>query len=90
MKVGGAYTLSLSSDDGSKLYVDGGLIVHNDGIHAMRTKTGKHNLCVGPHRLWIEYFEKVGKSGVIFKYRGPDSSNSMVSAGGGSSSPFLF
>src|SRR5205085_2412141 len=34
----GSYTFWTSSDDGSRLYVDGKLVVNNDGLHGMEEK----------------------------------------------------
>jgi len=78
IKAGGAYTLSITSDHDSNLYVDGALVVNSVGIQSTQAKTTVQSLCVGPHRLWLEYFDKVGTSGMIFQYEGPDSGNQMI------------
>ena len=39
----GLYHFGLYSDDGAKLYIDGTLIVDNDGVHTGKGETGNHN-----------------------------------------------
>ncbi|HEY5592288.1 MAG TPA: PA14 domain-containing protein [Paludibacter sp.] len=58
--VEGPYTFNIASDDGSKLYIDGKLIVDNDGVHAQVEKESIAYLKSGKHVFRLEYFEKVG------------------------------
>ena len=51
------YTFYLTSDDGSKLYINDGLVIDNDGSHSDRTKKGRKALKKGWHRVRIDYFE---------------------------------
>jgi len=52
----GEYTFTLTSDDGAKLYVDGKLVVDNDGIHAPEPKSGKTELTKEePHKVVVEF-----------------------------------
>ena len=53
----GTYQFSLSSDDGSKLYIDDFLVIDNDGIHATRTERGEVALPFGSHRIRVSYFQ---------------------------------
>src|SRR5215471_13566390 len=53
----GNYQFSLSSDDGSKLYIDDLLVIQNDGIHATRTERGEVRLSFGSHRIRVSYFQ---------------------------------
>lgn len=53
----GEYTFRILSDDGSKVYVDGQLIIDNDGIHAPQEKTAGVRLAPGRHTIWVEYFQ---------------------------------
>ena len=43
----GGVGFSLTSDDGSKLWVNGDLVVNNDGLHEMVTKTGTVSAAAG-------------------------------------------
>ncbi len=52
----GSYKFYTSSDDGSKLWIDGKLIVNNDGVHAPQTRSGKIKLTKGMHKLIVGVF----------------------------------
>lgn len=54
------YNFYLSSDDGSKLFIDGKLLVDNDGLHGTVEKKGSVALAPGYHKVRIEFFEKTG------------------------------
>ncbi len=51
------YRFFTRSDDGSKLYIDGELVVDNDGDHGAFWQYGDIILEKGKHALKIEYFE---------------------------------
>lgn len=53
----GLYSFELTSDDGSKLYVDGRLVVDNDGVHAAETRIAVFTLEGGLHRIRVSYFQ---------------------------------
>ncbi|MGF1580087.1 MAG: Ig-like domain-containing protein [Gemmataceae bacterium] len=53
----GKYTFYTRSDDGSKLYIDGELVVDNDGRHAPRERSGEVSLEAGLHEITVEFFE---------------------------------
>ena len=53
----GAYMFTLSSDDGSKLYVDGKNIIDNDGQHAAIELGGRAKLEPGKHHIRVSYFQ---------------------------------
>lgn len=57
VKEAGMYKFELSSDDGSKLFVDGKCIADNDGSHTLQTKFGFAQLEPGIHDIRVEYFE---------------------------------
>lgn len=54
------YKFFTRSDDGSKLYIDGELVVENDGEHGAQWEYGTTILEKGKHRLRIEFFEGDG------------------------------
>jgi mono/diheme cytochrome c family protein len=56
----GQYHFHLTSDDGSKLYLDDKLVVSNDGVHASTTQTGKARLPSGMHKVVVEVFNADG------------------------------
>jgi hypothetical protein len=53
----GIYRFSLTSDDGSMLYIDGKLIIDNGGLHPARTLDGGLDLSGGIHKIRISYFQ---------------------------------
>ena len=57
INIPGVYVFELSSDDGSQLYIDGSLVVDNDGIHPTRSRQGRINLRTGIHAVEIHYFQ---------------------------------
>lgn len=70
----GVYRFYTFSDDGSALYIDGKLVVNNDGGHSSRRVEGKIALEKGFHELNLLYFEdymgqelNVGISGRFIK-----------------------
>jgi type 1 glutamine amidotransferase/mono/diheme cytochrome c family protein len=62
--VDGKYELHISSDDGSRVFIDEQLVLDNDGVHPMGWRTGIVQLTKGVHRVRIEYFEKEGEEGL--------------------------
>ncbi|MFM7261905.1 MAG: M12 family metallo-peptidase, partial [bacterium] len=90
----GAWTLSLESDDGSRLLVGNEVVVSNDGVHGMTTRAGTIGLRAGRHALRIEYFEREGPAGLIFRWEGPSTTQEVVPASalssGGSDEPADF
>ncbi len=53
----GEYLFFLTSDDGSRLYIDGKKVVDNDGTHPPEEKDGKIKLKQGVHDIRVEYFQ---------------------------------
>ncbi len=54
------YTFTLTSDDGSKLWIDGKLVVDNDGVHPPTAKSGKAKLTKGVHKVRVGFFQAGG------------------------------
>jgi hypothetical protein len=53
----GDYGFRLLSDDGSRLLIDGNLIIDNDGIHPPRSASGNVHLAPGRHQIEVDYFQ---------------------------------
>ena len=53
----GLYGFALTSDDGSRLYIDELPIIDNDGLHAPLTKSGIVELSGGIHSIRLQYFQ---------------------------------
>jgi len=54
------YLFSLVSDDGSRLLLDGEVVVDNDGLHGSQGLTGTVALAAGLHPIVVEWFNKTG------------------------------
>lgn len=64
------YTFYTSSDDGSKIYIDGMVnpVVNNDGAHGTQEQSGSVLLEAGQHSIRIEFFERDGGESLEVRY----------------------
>jgi len=67
----GVYRFSLSSDDGSRLFLGEQRLIDNDGLHGMQKRNGVVALEGGLHPIRIEYFNKTGGEGLTLSWSGP-------------------
>ena len=74
----GNYTFYLSSDDGSRFYLDGEQLIDNDGLHGMVEKSGSAELQPGLHEIIVTYFDNGGGDGLGFDWSGPGISRQPV------------
>jgi len=56
-KKAGHYTFRLASDDGSKLFIDGKLLIDNDGLHGDYSKKSEIDLDEASHTVRLQYFQ---------------------------------
>jgi hypothetical protein len=63
------YTFYLTSDDGSKLYIDGQLRINNDGIHTTRELSTSLTLTAGAHAVRVDYYDATGPSILLLEMR---------------------
>ncbi|WP_025740279.1 carbohydrate-binding protein [Aquimarina pacifica] len=75
----GSYTFYTTSDDGSKLSIDGNVVVNNDGLHGTKEESGAVCLEAGYHEIEVQYFEKTGGTSLSVAYAGPDFSKTTLS-----------
>jgi predicted esterase len=79
INVPGVYTFQTTSSDGSRLELDGTVLVSNDGVHANRTITSTAvTLTSGPKRINVKYFEFDESHSLTVRYKGPDTGNSFL------------
>ena len=76
----GKYTFFITSDDGSRLYLDGKLVINNDGMHGMSEKNASVNLTAGSHDLIVTYFDNGGGDGLNVAWSGPDLKKQAIAA----------
>ncbi|MGH1486108.1 MAG: PA14 domain-containing protein [Cellvibrionaceae bacterium] len=78
----GEYTFSTTSDDGSKLYIDGAVVVDNDGLHGPVTVTNAVFLNQGTYDFRVEFFERGGGEVLEVSYRTNNSVAQPIPADG--------
>lgn len=67
----GRYTFHLSSDDGSRLYLDGRELIDHDGVHGADRKSASIELKAGEHPIVVTYFEASGGEALRVGWEGP-------------------
>ncbi len=82
----GEYTFYTRSDDGSRIYLNGNLVVDHDGTHGATEKAGAVTLNAGTHELRVEYFENAGGEALEVSYSGPGIPKQLI---GENSGPYL-
>ncbi|WP_336604043.1 family 16 glycoside hydrolase [Agromyces seonyuensis] len=71
----GTYAFRLTSDDGSRLELDGTRIIDNDGLHGTESVEGSATLDIGVHEIFIEMFEATNGQRLLLEWKTPGSSN---------------
>lgn len=73
MEVGGdgIYEFTLTSDDGSVLFIDGNLVLSNDNAHDPVTKRGRAPLKAGVHSIRLLYFDDCNGQTLEFEAAAP-------------------
>jgi len=62
------WRFAVTSDAGSRLWIDEVLVVDHDGVHGATRKDGFAGLSVGPHRIRLEYFEDTGAACINLRW----------------------
>ena len=73
----GVYTFYVSSDDGSRLWIDD-VLIDNDGPHALTEKSAEIPLAKGYHRLKLQFFENSGSDELYLHWKGPGFDKTTV------------
>jgi hypothetical protein len=75
----GSYQFRTTSDDGSRLALNGVVLVDNDGVHGNVTVTSALvNLGSGPQTINVKFFEYTSGQNLRVEYRGPDTGNNWI------------
>jgi hypothetical protein len=72
------YTFTLSSNDGSKMYIDDRLVIDADGPFGFTGVSEKIELTKGRHRIKIEYFQAGGGKWLELYYESPEIERQVV------------
>jgi len=67
----GAYTFYSRSDDGSQVFINGELVVDNNGLHPAIERQGTINLGAGVHEIEVRFFERAGLNSLAVQIEGP-------------------
>ena len=59
------HSFNTVSDDGSNLYVDGVLVVNNDGLHGAQSVTGERHLQDVVHSFELDFFQGGGQQELV-------------------------
>ncbi len=76
----GAYKFYVTSDDGSKLYINGDMVVDNDGGHGAIERSGTVELEKGRVFLEVEYFNESGGWWLDTYYKGSNIPKQIIPA----------
>ena len=57
VKKAGHYSFRLVSDDGAKLFIDGQLVINNDGLHPVSAASGEFDLDNDEHAITVQYYQ---------------------------------
>lgn len=72
-EVAGEYQWELTSDDGSRLWIDGKEVIDNDGVHGFRGETAAVQMAAGAHDLRLWYFQgPPTEIGLVLKVQPPN------------------
>ncbi|NQT25282.1 chitobiase/beta-hexosaminidase C-terminal domain-containing protein [candidate division KSB1 bacterium] len=77
----GSYTFYTTSDDGSRMFVNGQKVVENDGLHAAETQRGSIDLEAGSVDFEVIFFERGGGEVFYVEFEGPGFDRQPIPAG---------
>jgi len=75
----GVYSFSVISNDGTKLYLNGQLLVDNDGLHGSTLRKGQTALEKGFFPVKLYYFQAGGGSSLEIRWSGPGIEDKIIS-----------
>lgn len=76
----GDYTFTTHSDDGSQLFINGNLLISNEGQRNARERSGSASLTADRHSIEVTYFEHTGKEVLNIYYEGPNIDRQVIPA----------
>ena len=76
----GIYSFYISSDDGSKLFIDDKILVDNDGLHGIVEKSDEIPLAKGYHAIRVLFFERNGGDALQVQWKGPGFTEQNIPA----------
>ncbi len=74
----GNYSFYTASDDGTQLFINGQMVLNNDGLHPIVEQSGTISLDAGRHVIEVTYFEKAGGQALQVSWSGPGFSRQEI------------
>jgi endonuclease/exonuclease/phosphatase family metal-dependent hydrolase len=74
------YAFYLESDDGSRLFIDGKLVVDNDGSHSALERSGWAPLAQGKHAIMVQYYDDSEGETLVLEIKGSNGARQRVRA----------
>ncbi len=63
-----AWMFALTSDDGSRLWIDGEPVIDHDGLHSASERQGAAPLAAGMHFVHVEWFNATGDAALALRW----------------------
>lgn len=76
--ISGTYTFKLTSDDGSRLFIDGTKLIDHDGLHSFTSKTASMVLTPKVYAVKVEYFNNIGPKGLVLSWIRPNFTETVL------------
>lgn len=76
----GLYTIYLTTNDGGRLFIDGYLLINNDGLHPLTEIYRPVALKAGLHPVSVKYFQEGGTNGLVVSWKGPGIEKQQIPA----------
>ncbi|MEZ5106388.1 MAG: GH92 family glycosyl hydrolase [Draconibacterium sp.] len=77
----GVYEFFVNSNDGGILYLDGKMLINNDGFHKTQEKWKKTGLAKGFHSVQLDYFQMGGAKALTVSWKIPGKEKEEIPAG---------
>jgi hypothetical protein len=74
----GRYSFGITSDDGSRLWINNQMVINNGGYHDALKKTASLHLAPGHHSIVADFFVAGGTPKMVVQYAGPDTGNMEI------------
>lgn len=74
----GQYEFRLTSDDGSRLRIDGAVVINHDGPHGATPATGSVQLSTGYHALRIDHFDNLHDQQITLEWKPPGAADFVL------------
>lgn len=77
----GVYEFFVNSNDGAILYLNGKMLINNDGFHKTQEKWKKTGLAKGFHSVQLDYFQMGGAKALTVSWKVPGKEKEEIPAG---------